>query len=70
MYEQLASTFPDYTHFYYVNGMTLYDAQDRCVRLSGDQDHVLNYNGQILYCAKHAISSEISWLLPVSGNPE
>ena len=71
MFEELNKMFADYTHFYEV-GMTLNEALERCARLTGDDGHVLNYGGKVIFAVKHPIgvnASEISWLTPVSGQP-
>jgi hypothetical protein len=43
---------------------------ERCARLSGDDGHVFNFQGKIVFAVKHALeTTDISWLNPVSGSP-
>jgi len=70
MFEELNNAFPNHTHFYEVNGMVMSDAMERCARLSGDDGHVFNYQGKIIFAVKHALeTTDISWLNPVTGSP-
>jgi hypothetical protein len=61
-YDELKIAFPNFSHFYIVNGITLDEAMDRCARLTGDDAHVLNFNNQLLFAAQHEISNDIPWL--------
>lgn len=70
MFEELNNAFPNHTHFYEVNGLVLSDAMERCARLTGDDGHVLNYQGKVIFAVKHALTTDnIDWLNPVSGSP-
>jgi hypothetical protein len=69
MFEELNNAFPDHTHFYEVLGITMNEAMDRCARLTGDNPHVMNYNGNIIFALKHDLGTGIEWLRPVSGSP-
>lgn len=70
MFEELNNAFPNHTHFYEVNGLVLSDAMERCARLTGDDGHVLNYQGKVIFAVKHAlVTDNIDWLNPVSGSP-
>lgn len=70
MFEELNNAFPNHTHFYEVNGLVLADAMERCARLTGEDGHVLNHQGKIIFAVKHALeTADIPWLNPVSGSP-
>lgn len=70
MFEELNNAFPNHSHFYEVNGLVLSDAMERCARLTGEDGHILNYQGKIIFAVKHALeTADISWLNPVSGSP-
>jgi hypothetical protein len=69
MYEQLNEAFPQQTHFYTVNGLTMADALERCARLTGENAHVFNYNGQIIFALNHDLGSDLDFLTPVPGTP-
>lgn len=70
MYNDLNNIFPDHFHFYEVGNMSFSDALERCARLTGDDGHVVNYQGKIIFAVKHKIETDdISWLNPVPGTP-
>jgi len=70
MFEELNNAFPNHTHFYEVSGLVMTEAMERCARLTGDDGHVLNYQGKIIFAVKHALdTADIAWLNPVSGSP-
>lgn len=70
MYNELNSIFPDHFYFYDVGNMSFGEALERCARLSGDDNHVVNYQGRVIFAAKNAIDvNAISWLNPVAGSP-
>jgi len=70
MFQELNNMFPDHSHFYEVGGMTILEAMERCSRLTGHDNHVMNYQGKIIFAVKHAIETDdVSWLNPVPGSP-
>lgn len=70
MFDELNAVFPNHTNFYEISGLTMTEALERCARLSGDDGHVLTYQGRIIFAVKHALStSDISWINPVAGSP-
>jgi hypothetical protein len=70
MFDALNAAFPNHTHFYVVNGLSMADALDRCARMTGDDGQVFNYQNMIIFAVKHALdTANIPWLDPVSGSP-
>jgi hypothetical protein len=70
MYNELNNIFPDHFYFYEVGNMSFGDALERCARLTGDDGHVVNYQGRIVFAVKHKlVTDDISWLNPVPGSP-
>lgn len=70
MFQELNNMFPDHSHFYEVGGMTMYEAMERCARLTAADNHVMNYQGKIIFAVKHALETDgLSWLNPVPGSP-
>lgn len=70
MFDVLNAAFPNHTHFYIVNGLSMSDALDRCARMTGDDGQVFNYNNQIIFAVKHNLETvDIPWLDPVPGSP-
>lgn len=70
MFNELNNIFPSHNYFYDVGNMSFGEALERCARLSGDDNHVVNYQGRIIFAAKNAIDvTAIDWLNPVVGSP-
>lgn len=69
MFDELNAAFTNYTHFYEVVGKTMTESLELCARLTGDDGHVLNYQGKIIFAVKHSIGNDIEWLKPVDGSP-
>ena len=70
MFDDLNSAFPDHTHFYEVNGLSLTDAMENCARLAAGDPHIFNYNGKIIFAVHHNVSvTDIPWLTEVPGSP-
>lgn len=70
MFNELDAVFPGHTNYYEVAGLGLSEAMDRAARLSGEDAHVLNYQGKIIFAVKHAIDiTGIDWLIDVPGAP-
>lgn len=70
MFDALNNAFPNHTHFYIVNGLTMSDALDRCARMTGDDGQIFMYNNSMVFAVKHALdTAQIPWLDPVSGSP-
>ena len=70
MYDSLNAAFPNHTHFYVVNGLSMADALDRCARMTGDDGQVFMYNNSMVFAVKHALDTAlIPWLDPVAGSP-
>jgi hypothetical protein len=69
MYTQLNEAFPQQQYFYTVNGLTMADALEKCARLTGENSHVFNYQGQVIFAVNHDLGSDIEFLTPVSGSP-
>jgi hypothetical protein len=65
MYAELKAAFPTFSHYYQVVGLPISDALDRCARLTGEDAHVLNFNGQIIFALQHVISDDNEWLVEV-----
>jgi hypothetical protein len=69
MFEELNAAFTHYTHFYEVVGKAMAESLESCARLTGDDGHVLNYQGKIIFAVKHSIGNDIEWLKLVDGSP-
>lgn len=70
MFNDLNAAFPNFTHFYTVNGLSMADALDRCARLTGDDGNVFHYQNQIVFALTHSLGTDIPWLSAVPGTPE
>lgn len=70
MFNELNNIFPNHSFFYDVSNMSFSEALDRCARLSGDDNHVVNYQGKVVFAAKSKVDTDqIDWLNPVPGSP-
>jgi len=67
MYNELATAYPNYTHFYEVM-LPLAEAMNLCARLSSDDEHVVQFNGKIYYTAKQEY--DIECLIPIIAPTE
>jgi len=67
MYEELNRIFPNQWWFYEVVGLTLTEAMDRCARMTGQQAHVVNYQGKIVFASVDEIDTSVSWLSLIGG---
>jgi len=68
-YSDLLAYYPAFTHFYKVNNLTLPDAMERCARMTGDEGHVVQINGETYFTVKHEIGNDNDWLTLVAGTP-
>lgn len=67
MYEELNRIFPNQWWFYEVIGLTLTEAMDRCARTTGQQAHVINYQGRIIFASVDEVGNQIPWLSLIGG---
>ena len=70
MFNELDAIFPNHKRFYEVVGLSLAEAMERAARLTGDDSHVLNYQGKIIFAVQHSLDvTGIDWLTEVPGTP-
>lgn len=68
-YTELSTAYPSFSHFYEVTNLSLPDAMDRCARMTGEEGHVVQFNGRIYFTVKHEIGNDNDWLTLVPGTP-
>ena len=68
-YSELLAAYPAYSYFYEVINLSLADAMDRCARMTGDEGHVVQFNGRTFFTVKHEIGNDNDWLKLVEGSP-
>lgn len=69
LYEQLDQIFPGHFYFYSVSAVDMSEALEKCARVIGENAHVINLNGQMYMASQTNLGSEITWAVPVAGNP-
>jgi hypothetical protein len=72
LYDDLNTVFPDHYYFYTVGNMDMSQALDVCARLSGEDTHVIQYQGMTVFAVKHQIGDGSvlpNFLTAVPGNP-
>jgi hypothetical protein len=68
LYNELNNVFPNQWWFYEVQGLNYYEASDRCVRLTANPSHVVNYYGKLIFASVDKIpSDDIPWLVLIGG---
>lgn len=65
LFEELDAIFSNHTNYYIVSLPSMNDALERCARLTGGDDQVINYNGQMILATQQNIGNQISWLTEV-----
>lgn len=70
MYEELNRIFPNQWWFYDVIGLPLTEAMNRCARMTGQQAHVINYQGRVIFASVDEISADVPWLSLIGGPPQ
>lgn len=69
LYDELDAIFRNHQHFYKLSVADMSEALDKSARLIGENAHVITYNGQLYMASQTSLGSEVSWAVPVDGNP-
>lgn len=65
LFEELDAIFTNHTNYYTVAVPSMNDALERCARLTGGDDQVITYNGQIILATQQNLGNQISWLTEI-----